>query len=571
MTPSAERITLEISSIDTLDSAAIYFKDAGAAAWLSDKKSGKALRFSFAVMPPRDGSMLEYYFKAYRRGDVYGYEQETYYTFVRPDTVRLTRIEIIPGSSDTLMFPAGCAVQFFFRGYFSASFIRAGNLNGQGVTWRLSEAAGCVLKNTRGLSNTLTTSSSRLPRPGVLSVEVDGSTIPLKSGVSSTKTVLFQVSGSPLASIRVRRVDARAGQPISTSLADRAEFMAEGVDTAKTVLNLSPVWSISPENAGTMSADGIFKPDAAFIGFVRVKATVGNVWGEYVDSATLTKPDFQPGLKVCHIIGRKNTADTASNGSGFSIIFPPQAVSGTDIGVVDLSIPNVRNRMKQGFLNLRMVDSNAYDINELEDITFNLARDSMRLILSIPEEFRKDAASKKRPFWIAHWNEDSLRWDPLANSTVAADGKTITAGIVHFSQYTVVSQPGRLSAEFSVSPNPFSPRVRPRGAGQPLGTCISVKPEMPEVSLQYMEVRIYNLVGDLVWAVQVRNALPEQYSVWWDGTTTDRVENWGDRNDKTVKVKGKNMCRNGRYFVVLIIKDMNNKELKYMKPVILMK
>ena len=227
--------------------------------------------------------------------------------------------------------------------------------------------------------------------------------------------------------------------------------------------------------------------------------------------------------------------------------------------------------MKQGFLNIRMVDSNAYDIKERERITFNLARDSIRLILSIPTEFQKDASSKKRDFWIAHWNEDSLRWDVCANSVIASDGKTISAGIVHFSQYTVVSRPGKLSAEFSISPNPFSPRVRPLGAGQPFGTCISIKPEMPEVSLQYMEVRIYNLVGDMMWAVQIRNALPEQYSVWWDGTTTERVENWLDRNVKTVQVRGKNMCRNGRYFVVLIIKDMSNKELKYMKPVILMK
>ena len=94
---------------------------------------------------------------------------------------------------------------------------------------------------------------------------------------------------------------------------------------------------------------------------------------------------------------------------------------------------------------------------------------------------------------------------------------------------------------------------------------------MPEVRLQKIEVRIYNLVGDIVWAVQVLNARAEAYSFWWDGTTTDRIVSWPDANQTTVLVKGNNLCRNGRYFAVVIVKDFGNKEKKYMKQIVLMK
>ncbi|MBN2037420.1 MAG: carboxypeptidase regulatory-like domain-containing protein [Chitinispirillaceae bacterium] len=565
-----ETITLEIRSADSLDSARIFYKDATASAWLSAASvAGSALSYDFAIKPPKDGSVLQYYFKAYRRYDVYGYEKETYYAYIAPDTSRLTKIEIVPYASDTLRFPAECSIQFFFKGYYSSSFIRATNLDSQAVSWSLTNAGGCVLQNNRGLRATVITSLSALSEPATLTVTVDENRLPVKSGVSASLSVRFTVSGSPLSRIVVKRVDAKSPQPISTSLADRAEFVAEGIDRDNNVLTLSPAWSITPSGAGSISSDGTFRPRRNFVGYVRVFATAGDVQGEYVAAPSGTQTVAIPGLNVRYLISRKSTPDTASNGSGMSIIFPPNVVTGNDLGTIELGLPDMSNRLKRGFLNVRMADSNAYSIDELEDVSFNLSSDSIRLILAIPASFQQDAASQKRIFRIAQWNEDSLRWDPLVNSSMAADGKTIMAGITHFSTYAVVYQPGKLSAEISISPNPFSPRVRP-GIGRPLGTCISVKPEMPEGSLQDLQVRIYNLLGEMVWGVQIQGALPEQYSIWWDGTTTERIEPWKDFK-REVEIKGKRLCRNGRYFVAVIIKDMNNKEKKYLKQIVLMK
>jgi hypothetical protein len=158
----------------------------------------------------------------------------------------------------------------------------------------------------------------------------------------------------------------------------------------------------------------------------------------------------------------------------------------------------------------------------------------------------------------------------LAQSKVSADGKTVSAGLRHFSTYAVVSEPSALDVELKIAPNPFSPRVRPYGSAN-FGTCISVRAETPEVRLIHLDLQIYNLLGDMVWGVKIQNAKPETYSIWWDGTTTDRVVPWTNAEDRQVVVKGKNLCRNGRYFAVLVVKDYNNKETKYMKQIILVK
>jgi hypothetical protein len=565
-----ENVSLEVHSADTLDSARLYYKNAQSASWLTAPGSGKKTSYTFTIAPPADGGTLQYYFKAYRGAMTYGYEKETYYTFIAPDTNRLSKFEVVPSSDDTLQFPGECSVRFYFKGYYGSTFIRATRLDSQGVTWRLVNDGGCTLEKNTGLSAIVRTSSSRLSTPALLIVSVNNNRIPLKSGVASTDTVRFLASGSPIVSIRVKRVDAKSPQPISTSLADCAEFVAEGIDKDNNALALSPEWTVAPSVAGTISSDGAFRPHRNFVGFVRIFATAGTVQGEYVNQASSAQAAVRPGLNVRHLIARRSSPDTASNGKGMSIIFPPHAVQGNDVGTIELTIPDIRNLLKRGFSSTRMVDSNAYSIDELEDVSFDLSSDSIRLALEIPVEHQTFAAAGTRIYRIARWNEDSLLWNPLNNSRVATDGKTVVAALTHFSTYAVVSQPGDLSVKFTVSPNPFSPRVRP-GFGAPLGTCLSVKPEMPEVRLQKIEVRIYNLVGDIVWAVQVLNARSETYSFWWDGTTTDRIVSWPDANQTTVIVKGKNLCRNGRYFAAVIVKDFSNKEKKYLKQIVLMK
>lgn len=567
------RMSLEIHSKVPIDSAVLYYKEASGTSWLSSRATGQKPSDTFSIAPPFDGSTLQYYFTAFRGSDVYGTIQQTFYTQIRPDLSTLSKFEIVPWSADTLHLPASCEVTFLLKGYYGASFLRANNLDSQAVLWSLSAKGGCELTKSRGLSAVVRTAASRMTAPAVLTATIDASRIALKTGLGPTLSVMLIASGNRLRTIRVRRVDANNKESVSTSLSDRAEFLAEGLDSAGTVLSLTPAWSIAPANAGTISADGSYTPARNFIGTVHVSATAGAVRGEYVPDGGLASGTVRSGLNVHHLISAKPTADTITNLTGLSIVLPPRALSGSDIGELQLLMPEVKNRIRYGGTAIHMVDSSIYDISELKKVSLNTAADSIRLRLAIPYMFQKDAAEKRRPFWIARWNTDSLQWDPLASSAVAADGKSISVGILHFSQYTVVTRPSQLSVDFSASPNPFSPRIRPRGGSSPfLGTCISVKLDMPETSLQYFEVRIYNLIGDLIWGVQVANATAKTYEVWWDGTTTERIEPWRyDASQTVVHVKGTNMCRNGRYFAVLIVKDFNNKETKYMKQIILMK
>jgi hypothetical protein len=150
----------------------------------------------------------------------------------------------------------------------------------------------------------------------------------------------------------------------------------------------------------------------------------------------------------------------------------------------------------------------------------------------------------------------------------------VQAALTHFSRYAIVAEPGALSSSLRISPNPFSPYIKPIHEyginAQHFGTCIRFRPEIPEQRLRRVTVHIYNIVGDRVWAMEILNAKPQEYSLWWDGKTTEREVTWNDKNT-TIKLPGKKMCRNGRYFVVLTVIDINGNEKRYMQPVVLMK
>jgi hypothetical protein len=408
--------------------------------------------------------------------------------------------------------------------------------------------------------------------PVILTATIDTAKIRLKAGLSRNYQIVFRVSGRALKKISVKRVDAKGSQPITTSLADRAEFIAQGVDRNDAAVSLTPVWSIDPPIAGSISLDGVFRPDPKFIGFVRVFGTVGNLVGEYVDSSSKAA-SIQPGLSVQRLVAHNTVPDTARNGKGVSLVFPAGIVPEGSQALISLSVPQAQNMLNRGYGNRRMVDSNAYEIKELNDIAFDTAGRKINLVMELPGAKIVDMFLKDSTF-VALWDTLTLQWKPLRNSIIAADGRSISAELSHFSRYAIVSQPSTdFRADMIISPNPFSPRVRP-GNGRPLGTCIKATVAAPEQNFISLDLRIYSLTGDLVWGLEIRNGISNrEYSIWWDGTTTNRIENgaaWtGD--SKTYIVRGKNMCRNGRYFAVLTANGYKDKSLKLMKQIVLMK
>lgn len=568
--PDQGRVSLEIRSGSRLDSVALYYKDAVAALFASLRDTTDDTSYTFSFVPPRDGSVMIYYFIGWRGSDRYGYDRETFAAFIMPDRSMLTRFEIAPSTDGVLSFPSKYEVNFELSGYVSSSFLPDTTMNPEGISWSLINAQGSSMNPGDGLKTTVKTGTNKTTAPVTLVATVDTSKIPLAPGLAKSDTVTFMVTGFPIKSIAVVRIDAKNPGPISTAATDQAEFIARGRDDKGVLLDLTPQWSISPGDAGTIGASGVFKPKRNFAGMVRVFASVGAVSGEYRNNES-----SRPGLNVQFMIVDRASSDTVGNRAGCSVVFPPYVVSGGDIGLLEIGNSNLKNKFKRGFGAIRTVDTLAYEIRQLENVALDFSGDGIRLRLDVPKNMQQQAASGKQRLAVAQWIEDSLLWKPLINSRVASDGKTVSAALTHFSRYCLVYEPSD-ALLMEVAPNPFSPYIIPHHhpfdtedrTPQHGGACIRIQADIKE-SRSEVRLRIYTILGDLVWSFVLQNADNLPYEVWWDGRTSPQ-ELHPAGNDHVIAMKGDRMCRNGRYFAVLTAK-VNGKERRVMKHIVLMK
>jgi hypothetical protein len=562
------KVIFSLRSSEIMDSAVIFYKDAMGSSYRSEYINKSDSVYKFSIRPPRDGSTLQYYFQVWRKSDVYGYQKEVYKTLVMPDTSTLTRIEIEPADADTLVLPSSYSMQFSLKGYCSSAFLPYNSLNGQNVSWKMTDPQGCVLSSNTGNTITVTTGKTRaFSIPVTLTATIDTTKVKMAGKLNSV-SVVFRVSGSNLDNLQILRTDASGSNPLTTSGLDKAEFRAMGRDKSGMMLNVVPKWSVLPENAGTITEDGVFTPGKNFCGTVRIFAEISAIRTEYYSGDSKT-----PGLPVRFVISSKDVPDTASNLRGCSIVFPAAVVSPDEKGLLAIETQVLTNVIRRGTGQMKVIDSTAFSITESQGVVFeNSDSDSINLILDIPQKLQKDVSGGTREIAIACWNTDSLRWEPLMNSKVSSDGKKISAALSHFSQYSIVAGPSR-GGYLDVSPNPFSPYVWPRSISpeeKRFGTCISFKVETDRPPLRDVKLRIYTLTGEPVWAMQIQNANQYPYQLWWDGRTSNRELIWTQPGN-IIAEKGERMCRNGRYFVVLSAKDSNNKEQRYMKQIVLMR
>jgi len=575
---SQEQITLVngyakliLTSTDLLDSVKLYYKDETSNSYSMTNTFTKSNQFyTFDILPQRDGSTMLYYFIGYKGNNIFGYEQEKFDSYILPDRTRLSKFEILPSSQDTLIYPSSYKAEFSFKGYISSAFIEDSAVNGQSINWSIADAQGCTLLNSTGLSIKIQTGiAGTLSSPVRLTVTIDTAVTKLVKGVSSVLTVPFKVSGTALKSIRVRRIDSRNPNPITTSVIDRAEFAADGIDVNGNVLKISPQWSVYPAMAGKITSDGIFKPSSKFVGIVHIYALSDGTSGEYVNDAQVS------GLKVRFVVVNKNIPDTATNGNGCSIIFPPNVVNGNDIGVIEVAHDTLNNKVELYTGKYKVLSSNAYEIKQLENISLNTSNDSIQLLLSIPDGSGSNTSNQD--LYLGWWNADSLKWDILNNSFVNNDA--VGAKLSHFSKYTIMSE-AKNNGYLSISPNAFSPYVN-QGQVNPLkpyyGTCIQF--QIQSQKQVNGKVVIYNVLGDVVWSMNIDNMSSNPYQVWWDGRAVSHAINSqritkgvGNGGEIILAPKGDKMCRNGRYFVLFTgSEQIDKKHYRYMKPVVLMK
>jgi hypothetical protein len=561
ITPINGKISVTLRAENMIDSVYLYYKDPLWTTFSVEKNSVADSVFTFSITPPKDGRPIQYYFKAWRGTDVYGYDKELYTSFVSPDLGSLSKFEIIPSSQDTLTYPSGYTIEFSIKGYYSSAFIPGEIDRPENVIWGLPDAQGCVLSATTGKTVTIKTGNGKSQKPIILTVTIDTTKIRMVPGAKNIAIIPFNVSGSALKKIMVSRTDAGNPNPIKNSAADKAEFSAKGIDEKGTLLNITPVWSISPTFAGTINSAGVFKPSGDYVGNVRIYAQASGIAGEFVAEGSGVA-----GLNVHYLILNKSIPDTALSSEGCKVIFPPGVVKAGDVGILDFSARELKNKIRRSTGLFKTVDSIAYEIKEMENVTFDLSSDSIRIEMDVPTVYR----SGNREMFIGRWSEDSLCWFMLKNSLISADKSKISAPLTHFSSYSLLVKSGN-TMQLEISPNPFSPYVRPKHPQLPYyGTCISFQAESQDRNLYKVNIKIYNVTGDLVWSMTIPNANTNPYQVWWDGKTSSK-DIFIEEPLNVITVNGNNMCRNGRYFVVLSMVDAIGKERRMMKQLVLMK
>jgi len=563
-------LQLQISSQTPVDSAVFYYKMQGAASFNSTTVTSSSTTVSTDIVAPKDGAHMQYYIVAFIGAKMYGYSKELYSLYIHPDTTRVSKIEIAPSSTDTLRFAHNSEVDFSIGLFVSSAYVVKKQFDSSAVSWVIKGNEVSTLSSTTGAITTLSAQSDA-EAVGMLIAQLDTDKLPVTENAPSADTIFFKVSSAELDSLAIRRIDPQAPNPITTARGSRALFSAEAFDKNKNRVTVSPEWGIEPQEAGEISARGEFTPNKNFFGRVRITCKSAEVSTEYVAPS-----QKRPGLQVQYVISRNSTPDTVHNFEGMSLVVPANIVSATDFQYLGLSRADLTNMVYKGSGSMQVVGK-AFDIFEREKVQYDIAQDSFTIMFEVSEGLQKKVMEKPQNYYVARWDDDSLKWDTLSNTIRSTDGSTLSAALGGFSRYGVVSIDGSLGAEFSVSPNPFSPYVRPvqdHGFSAQVGCAMQFTLDAKEITLEYAWIRIFSMLGDQVYSVKLLSPVKNStYTLWWDGKST--------KGDQSVPIKDISkvnehiahgpLLRNGRYFVVLSVKDLQGEVVHIKKPVIILK
>jgi len=602
-------IALVVSAIDdaSTDRVELYYRSEGSTQY---KKMPASNGYTFRLKPDRDGCGLQYYFRVeLSNGDVYGSAKQVFTSYVMPNNAVISRISVEPGSSgDTLYLPSSGSTPFTFSAFYSDLFIPFGetvmkdmkiggmdwSVDGNGASINGSRSERTVALTAGADSASVTLVARFTPRPPYA----------MKAGRDSTIRIPIKITGSALDSVAVVRNGGSGPLPNT----ENASFRVEAFDKSGKPVTVSTLWSVAPESGGRIDGDGLFEPRQDFFGVARVFASAGGRAAEYREARAEL-----PGLGVSYALSGKNAADTASTHTGLKLAFAPNSVpAGESVelrAVIHSTNSDLKNSIHKGSGIFRMADSLAYDV---EFSTVDIVDGTVSIIIDIPAHLRSEAAKNPDNFKVARWHTDSLMWIELPSSEVLSGGaaaaaklrrdadgalnrsgvsklsKKLTAAALSASQsaaasklyasarYAIVSKSVSFSVGLTVSPNPFSPYIRPvkehgknKSPGDvPAGTCFRVNVAAEESYVKSVEVQVYNATGKRVWAVEKLGSEVGETVVWWDGRASERKEDYHTYEQNMGKGR---MCRNGRYFVTVVVTDVNNRKKRAMKPLVMMK
>ncbi|GBU21430.1 hypothetical protein R80B4_01321 [Fibrobacteres bacterium R8-0-B4] len=569
----------------------------------------------------RDGCNLYHYFRMYTSGgDIYGSSNGVYRTYVRPNEKIISRVTVDPGvtGGDTLVVASSFRTAFNFRAFYSDQFLPIADRDGRPVN--VGAVSWKVWKVDRGTSpadtarGTGTAFSYTAPSSidGAQNLMLQATLAPSngyrpKPGASRQDTVVefpIRVTGKTLKSISILR-KGDVGPILNT---ETAGFRVEAFDSSGTPVTASPQeWGVYPNNgrdsAGTIDGDGLFTPNPVFVGMASIVATVGGRRLEY------TEPGAEiPGQRVKYLIRRSGSV--ANTLKGLRIVFDSVRTS----TVLDVTALQLKNYIHRGTEDYTMADSVAFDMTVID--TTAIAGDVV-LEFDLPRHLRDFVGNGDYEFRVGKWFPDSLQWIPTDSTRIiggvvstalsprtAAEGQSLSkvksavfarkaskapalfkqvsrASALYVSaRYALVLKTSNTSLSMSISPHPFSPYIVPKkeypNNRDTAGTCIKVNIQAPMPSVKSVKVRIHNAAGKMVWGVEKLGAETGENRFWWNGRTSGSGNGgavseivWSE--DYYNSNKSRPMCRNGRYYVMVIMTDMEGKQKRVMRSLVLMK
>jgi len=561
----------------------IYYRSEGSARFDSaavnvSTTPSDSIRFK----PVRNGCNLYYYFRVYlKNGDIYGSSNQLYRTFVSPNSKIISRMVVEPGVAreDTLVLPSSYKAEFRLRAFYGDQFVPITGNIGRVTWWRISSGSGSV--SGTGMTYSYTTKNGG--EDLILQARLEPSAgYKIKSGDPDFVEFPIRVTGQSLDSLSVSRKGV-AGPVLNT---DTVSFRVEAFDKNRKPVMVSPTWTVMPVGAAdAMGSDGLFKPNKKFVGMATVEARVGGRTAKYTDPV-----EEVPKQRVDYPLRPATRGDTANTLLGMRVVFDTIRAKANDNSYLKVKVPQLTNFVHRGTESYRMADSLAFDVAFSDTGAIG---GSVVLEFDIPQNLRDAANSGDYEFRVARWFNDSLRWIPLDSTRMSggvvsawllrkpaglSKAKKVSAQVSRASsladsgRYALVIKTNKTALSVSISPHPFSPYIKPvkeYGPDAPAGTCIKVNAQAPDTYVKSVKVRIYNVTGKLVWGIEKLAAQTGENRFWWNGRTNGSEDVWSD--DYYNRNAGNPLCRNGRYYVMVIMTDMDGKQMRVAKPLVLMK
>ncbi len=145
---------------------------------------------------------------------------------------------------------------------------------------------------------------------------------------------------------------------------------------------------------------------------------------------------------------------------------------------------------------------------------------------------------------LGNWDKENAEWRFVTQATPSDSGRSLTASISSLGLYALLAPAQPLGIrQLKFLPNPFSPEVDTDKDGEP-GLSIHLTVSSLQARLPLVTIRIYNMVGDLVRELAVKEPITKDNEkiLHWDGLTDDR-----------------RLARNGRYIVRTEVEDGNGR------------